>query len=298
MDTLSPPRTGPAGSDAPQPVTLIAADGYRLAAMLRGADQAGPITVVAPATAVPARTYARFAEALVGAGRPVLTFDYRGQGASAPASLKGFPARFRDWGILDIPAAIAWAGATYPDRPLHWVGHSYGGFGAGLAFNNAAIDRLFAFASMSADVRFMPLGSRLKTWPQFFAGTLVARGLGYLPGGLVGREALPREAMLEWYRFCTTKGFVFGVADLPEVRHFATLRMPVRLAYATDDGWISRAGCAHLLERISSHSDRTLWEIDPARDAAGAPLGHIGFFRAQHAATLWPKAIAWLDGAG
>lgn len=294
MDTLSPDQRS-AGAGRSEPVILTAADGYRLAATLRGGAHRGPVTIIAPATAVPARFYARFAEALIATGRPVLTFDYRGQGASAPASLKGFPARFRDWGILDIPAAIDWARTTFPDRPLHWVGHSYGGFGTGLAHNNAAIDRLFAFASMSADVRFMPLASRIKTWPQFLAGTLVARALGYLPGGLVGTEALPRDAMLEWYRFCTTKGFVFGVQDLPEVRHFASLRMPVRLAYATDDGWISRAGTEHLLARISTHADRSLWEIDPATDAGGRPLGHVGFFRSEHAKTLWPSAIAWLD---
>lgn len=271
-----------------------AADGYELAATLRGADLGGPLTVIAPATAVPARFYARFAEYLAHRGRPTLTFDYRGQGASAPASLKGFPGRFRDWGILDIPAAIAWAEAAYPNRPLHWVGHSFGGFGVGLAHNNARVDRLFAFASMSADVRFMPLASRLKTWPQFFAGTMIARTLGYLPAGLVGTEPLPKQAMIEWYRFCTTKEFVFGVKDLPETRHFATIRAPVRLSFAEDDGWISRRGIEHMLARISTHPDRSIWQISRS-EAHGASLGHVGFFRSQHRETLWPKALAWLD---
>lgn len=273
---------------------LTAADGYHLTATLRGAECAGPLTVLAPATAVPARFYARFAEYLSQHGRPVLTFDYRGQGESAPPSLKGFEGRFRDWGILDIPAAIAWADGAYPGRPLHWVGHSFGGFGLGLAHNNARVDRLFAFASMSADVRMMPLSARLKTWPQFFAGTMIARTLGYLPAGLVGTEALPKHAMLEWYRFCTTKEFVFGVKDLPETRHFATIRAPVRLSFAEDDGWVSRRGIEHMLTRISTNPDRTIWQISRT-EAHGQPLGHVGFFRSTHRETLWPKALAWLE---
>lgn len=273
---------------------LTASDGYELTATLRGAEGGGPLTVLAPATAVPARFYARFAEYLSQHDRPVLTFDYRGQGASAPPSLKGFQGRFRDWGILDIPAAIAWAEGAYPGRPLHWVGHSFGGFGLGLAHNNERVDRLFAFASMSADVRMMPMSARLKTWPQFFVGTMIARTLGYLPAGLVGTEAVPKHTMLEWYRFCTTKDFVFGVKDLPETRHFATIRAPVRLSFAEDDGWVSRRGIEHLLARISTSPDRSIWQISRT-EARGQHLGHVGFFRSTHRETLWPKALAWLE---
>jgi predicted alpha/beta hydrolase len=278
-----------------QDITIAATDGYPLSATLWGGRGAGALTVIAPATAVPARFYARFAGHLAAAGRPTLTLDYRGQGASAPAALRGFPGRFRDWGIRDIPGVIDWATATYPGRPLHWVGHSFGGFGTGLAHNNARIDRLFAFASMSADMRFMRPRARFTTWPLFFVGTLAARTLGYLPGGLIGSEPMSKGAMLDWYRLCSTKGFLFGLSDaeLPEKRHFATLRCPVRLSFAEDDGWVSRAGVEHLLARLGTNPDRTIWQIGPS-EAGGATLGHMGFCRQTHQATLWPKALAWL----
>lgn len=275
-------------------LVIEADDGYPIAANLANADATGPVTVIAPATAVTARYYTRFQQFLAAAGRPTLTFDYRGQGRSAPETLKGFPGRFRDWGIRDIPGVIAWSGKAYPDRPLHWVGHSYGGFGVGLAHNNAGIERLFAFASMTSDVRLMPPLPRALTWPQFFIGTLITRSLGYLPAGLVGREPLPKHVMLEWYRFCTTRGFIFGVTDLPEIANIATMRAAVRLSYAEDDGWVSAAGIEHLLARISTNPDRTTWAISPA-EADGKPLGHMGFFRPGFATTLWPKALAWLD---
>ncbi len=275
-------------------LSILADDGYPLAATLANPDATGPLTVIAPATAVPARYYARFQQFVAASGRPTLTFDYRGQGRSAPDDLRGFPGRFRDWGVLDIPGIIAWSALSYPDRPLHWVGHSYGGFVTGLAHNNARIDRLFAFASMTADMRLMNLRTRMTTWPQFFVGTVIARTMGYLPAGLVGTEALPKHVMLEWYRFCTTRDFIFGVPDLPEIRHFATLRAPVRLAYAEDDGWVSRAGVEDLLARMSIDPDRSTWSISK-HDAANKPVGHMGFFRHTFAQSLWPKALAWLD---
>lgn len=285
----------PDHSAASHDMTVQSDDGVSLAARIFGASNMGPVTVISPATAVPARFYARFADYLAASGRPVMTFDYRGQGRSAPKSLIGDPTRFRDWGIADIPAAIAWAKAAYPGRPLHWVGHSYGGFGTGLAYNNPAIDRLFAFASMSADLRFMTPWNRIKTAPPFFVGAIIARLRGYLPAGLVGTEPLPRDAMIEWYEFCTTKGFLFGVPDLPEKRHFETLRADVRLSFADDDGWVSRAGVEHLAAHMPA-ARTSIWQIS-SQQAGGRSLGHVGFFRSEHRDTLWPKALAWLDGA-
>jgi predicted alpha/beta hydrolase len=41
--------------------------------------------------------------------------------------------RMRDWCILDVPGVLAWAAREHPGRPIHWVGHSMGGFATGLA---------------------------------------------------------------------------------------------------------------------------------------------------------------------
>ena len=38
---------------------------------------------------------------------------------------------------------------------------------------------------------------------------------------------------------------------------------------------------------------RSIWHIKRA-DAAGAKIGHLGFFRATFHDTLWPKATEWL----
>ena len=280
-------------------VSLTADDGYTLTAMLfepaAGARNA-PVTIIASATGVRQSYYARFASFLAEKGRPVLTFDGRGIGRSAPASLKGFPARFRDWGILDFPAAIDWAAVTYPGRPMHWVGHSYGGFGVGLARNNGRLDKLLGIATMSADVRLVD--DKLASWQiglmLFVVGPVIARVLGYAPGRLFGGADLPEQAVLEWSRWCRTPGFLFGVDDLPEKRFFESVRADVRLARMTDDTWVARRGVESLLEHFPASPRRDIWTIDPAA-ITGEPIGHIGFFRTKFREPLWQQALLWLD---
>jgi predicted alpha/beta hydrolase len=277
---------------------LAADDGYRLQATLfEPAEQTTrPLVIMASATGVPQGYYARFASFLAEHGRPVLTFDPRGIGRSAPASLKGFDCRFRDWGIKDFPGVIDWAQTTYPGRPLHWVGHSYGGFGLGLARNNGAIEKLLGVSTMTADARLVDnkLGALQIGVMLFGVGPLVARTLGYVPGRLFGGSGLPRGVVLEWAEWCRTPGFLFGVDDLPERRHFATLTADVRLTLVTDDGWLGKRGVEHLLGQFPAARSRDLWTITP-HDGAGHAIGHLGFFRSQFRDTLWPKALAWLD---
>ena len=96
-------------------ITIKADDGYELSALAhvpRDLAAGRPVTIIASATGVPQSYYSRFATFLAESGRPSLTFDGRGIARSAPKSLKGFPARFRDWGILDFPGVLDWATAT------------------------------------------------------------------------------------------------------------------------------------------------------------------------------------------
>jgi predicted alpha/beta hydrolase len=256
-----------------------------------------PLTVIGSATGVPQSYYSRFAIYLAEHGRPVLTFDGRGIGKSAPPSLVGFKARFRDWGILDFPGVIDWAKATYPDRALHWVGHSYGGFGLGLARNNGAVSKLLGISTMSADVRLVDnkLGGLQVGLMLFVLAPPLVRLKGYANGRYFGGTDLPRDVVLEWSKWCRTKGFLFGIDDLPEKRFFDGVTADVRLTVPTDDAWLGRRGVEHLLANFKNARDRDIWTFGP-EDGGGKPIGHLGFFRSDFRDTLWPRALAWLDG--
>lgn len=281
-------------------INIATDDGYVLSATLfsdPSSNGNGPVTVIASATGVPQSYYARFASFLASQGHHALTFDCRGIGRSAPASLRGFPVRFRDWAIKDFPAVIDWADASYPGRLLHWVGHSYGGFGLGLARNNARVDKLLGVATMSADVSLIE--NKLAGWQiglmLFGVGPIVARVWGFVPGFLFGGTDLPKHVVLEWSRWCRTRDFLFGVSDLPEKRFFETLVAGVRLARMTDDTWVDVRGVEHLLAHFVTSGQRDIWTIDP-KMVGGRAIGHLGFFRSEFRDTLWRDAIAWLDG--
>jgi predicted alpha/beta hydrolase len=282
-------------------LTIAADDGAPLAATLfesASANPVAPITIIAGATGVPRSFYARFAVYLAEQGRPALTFDYRGIGGSLQGHVRHSPARFRDWGVLDTPGVLAWAAATHPNRPIHWVGQSYGGFATGLAHNNHLVDRQLGISTMTADVRYVT--SRLERARiaalLFIAGPALAHTLGYLPGWMNGGADLPKHVLLEWSTWVRSPGFLFGQTDLPEQKHFATLTAPLRFAYMEDDAWIGRAGVEDLAGRYTNATERTFWPVT-LQESGAAKIGHIGFFRSEFKSTLWPQALAWLDAA-
>jgi predicted alpha/beta hydrolase len=283
---------------AEETARIVCEDGAPLAATIfLPQDMAGqrPVTIVAAATAVERRFYARFARFLAENGRPVVTFDYRGIGGSLVGDIKHCKAEYREWGTKDAPAVLAFVAERFPGRPIHWVGHSYGGFAPGMAHNNHLVKRLLGVATMSADIRLLEPSFELVRIVALltFVGPTLAHTLGYVPGGVAGNTPLPKGVLLGWSKWCRTRGFLFGDLTLDEVRHFKTLTAPVRLTLIEDDKWVSRKGVEHLLEQFSVSENRSIWDI-PAREGAPA-IGHVGFFRPEHRDPLWRDALAWLD---
>ncbi len=78
---------------------------------------------------------------------------------------------------------------------------------------------------------------------------------------------------------------LLGVKDLPETRHFATIRAPVRMSFAEDDGWVAAGGIedfgggeglrlprgpaegAFLLDQAREDEDVFHGGVDPAADS-------------------------------
>ena len=93
---------------APEPVTLTARDGRRLAALYLEAPAPRGALVVNGATGFPREFYLKFASYCAGRGYHAMVYDYRGMGASATLPLGREPARMSEWGLLDMPAALEW----------------------------------------------------------------------------------------------------------------------------------------------------------------------------------------------
>jgi predicted alpha/beta hydrolase len=132
-----------------------AGDGYDLAATVtQPGDGARDWVIVSGAFAVAARFYARYATALAEAGLGAVTYDYRGIGASRPASLRRFPATIADWAVLDMAGVTAWVHATQAPRRLFMVGHSLGGILPGLMGCPELVDALVTVGSENVYWRY------------------------------------------------------------------------------------------------------------------------------------------------
>jgi predicted alpha/beta hydrolase len=109
----------------PDQQTAFASDGFPLAVRHFPAEGGAWATMlIAGAMAVRQDFYAPIARFFAANGIHVLTFDYRGMGASRPAKLRGFEASVTDWAQKDMNAMLAEARKPAPHLPLLLLGHS------------------------------------------------------------------------------------------------------------------------------------------------------------------------------
>lgn len=277
-----------------EPFEVTAADGYRIAAV-RYVDDSSPTAtiIVAGATGVQQRFYRRFAEYAATDGYEVITFDYRGIGASAPVELRGFGMQYVDWARLDTAAVI---GSHREARPLFLVGHSYGGVAFGLVPNIDAVDAVYAFGVGAAWHGWMSRREAVRVLALWHVvGPIATRAFGYLPGSLMGLGSdMPLGVYNGWKRWARFRYFFFDDPRLAELARAAgRVRMPVVAVNATDDPWAPPRSRDALMTGYTG-IDLTAVDIHPGRRRLG-PIGHMGYFRPT-SAPLWNDALDWLDG--
>ncbi|MEW9897798.1 alpha/beta fold hydrolase [Chitinivorax sp. PXF-14] len=278
-------------------LTLVAADGYRLAATRYPAagGEARAHLLLAGATGVPQGFYRRFAEYASQRGFCVLTLDYRGVGLSRPASLRGFEMSYLDWGRLDLAAAVE---AHQSDRvPLYLVGHSFGGHALGLLPNHRLISACCSFGSGAGWAGWMPWldGIKVRLLWNLILPPLVA-WKGYMPWRLLGMgEDLPLSVYRDWKRWCRYPHYFFDDPEMADMRRqYAEVRLPLLSVTALDDPWApprSRDAFA------SGYRNAQLSVRDIAPPPAGEPIGHMGYFRAA-CRPLWDETLDWLVHRG
>lgn len=270
------------------PVIFKAADGYALNGILYPGRSGASALIVNSATAVPQEFYRRFAVHMQARGWTVLTYDYRGMGASAPPKLRGFVAHLSDWGLKDIQAAVDFVETDVQPPQIFMVGHSAGGQQAGLI---TGPDRIAAMVTVSAQSGYWGLQGgweKPKVW--FYATVMIpalTRIFGYLPWRWFGGEDLPYHVALEWSAWCRSPGYLRDDMSLP-LHRYGDFRAPV-LAYSVeDDGWGTKAAVASMM---SAYPNVTFEHLSPA-DIDLETLGHMGFFR-RGSEALWDRVHEW-----
>jgi predicted alpha/beta hydrolase len=291
---------------SPAALTVVADDGYVLKGCVWRHRAAGgparPLVIINPATSVRCGYYACFAGFLHANGFDVITYDYRGIGASRPPTLRGFEAGWIDWGRLDFEAVLCFAARAFPGQPLQVAAHSVGGFLIGLAASNHLISRVFTmgaqFAYWGDYARRRRLGMLLKWHVAMPALTALC---GYFPGKALGwLEDTPRGVVRDWTarapRFEDARHAgapQFGADERARlVAGFAAMRGATLALGVTDDEFGTPAAMHRLLGYFSN-SDTTCLHLSPAAFGVRR-IGHFAFFHSRFEHTLWPIALEWL----
>lgn len=275
----------------PRQLQFSAADGYVLSGTFYPAADAGAIIIIASATGVPQRFYRRFAEYAASAGFAVVTFDYRGIGHSAPASLKGFQMDYRDWARLDLQAVVQ--RMSQHGLPLCLLGHSYGGHALGLLDNHQLLSAAYFFGLGAGWHGWMPAAERLKVlFMWHLVAPVLTRAQGYLGWSVLGMgEDLPLGVYQQWKRWCSFRHYFFDDNTYPELKQqFAAVNTPIKAVSASDDKWAPPRSRDAFIQHYSG-SAFICQDVSPAESGC-RQLGHMGYFRAD-AQSLWPDVLAY-----
>ncbi len=272
------------------PIQIPATDGYPLGACLHYSDALHlpqTVAIINCATGVKAAYYARYAKFLAAHGYLAITYDYRGIGASRPASLRRLRATKFDWGSKDFEGVMSWVIKNFPDAKIVVVGHSIGGVLPGFSALNWRIDRLLTVGAQFAYWQDYAEHARYRMLLKWHVLMPLATTLaGFFPGRFLGwLEDLPAGVAYEW----AFRGATLGQRSTD----FPQLHCPL-LAYSISDDDFGTPAAVMRLLRYYRGSDRTHVMVTP--DEFALPeIGHFAFFHDRFSQNLWPESLAWLN---
>jgi predicted alpha/beta hydrolase len=274
-------------------VTIEALDGFELEARSFEPDRpARAQLLINPALATPQRYYQAFATHLASRGFRVVTYDYRGIGASRRGGLRGFSASMTTWAEQDARAVLRHTHARDPDLPLFVVGHSFGGQIALALPDEIPIAGALMVGAQSGYYKGFDWPDRGAMWMLWnIVMPAVTTTWGYVPGWMGLGEDVPAGVARQWARWCTTPGYF-----LQEHPEYGT-RMrghsgPVMVLSFSDDDYVPLRNARWLIEQLQSAQVEHR-HVAPQEVGLEA-IGHFGFFRRKNA-VLWSLADRYLD---
>ncbi|HRC58875.1 MAG TPA: alpha/beta fold hydrolase [Kofleriaceae bacterium] len=301
--TPTAPAAASAGAVTPtsakvkvESLTIAARDGAPLAATLYLPTEQRPerVVIVACATAVRRGFYEPYARYLAAQGCAALTFDFRGIGGSLVGPVQRSEATILHWGELDFPAVVDAMVERFTDLPLHLVGHSVGGQLLGILDNCHRLRSVCTVAAQHGFWRLYPRKDALSyalLW--YLVMPTLARLLSYFPARRLRLgEDLPKGVALQWSRWARSPHYMVDERGQPLHPRFARYAAPL-LAYSFEDDGRAPERCVRALHRYFTGTTVEHRHVTPA-EIGSKSIGHVGFFRAQHKATLWKDSLQWL----
>ncbi|WP_086932054.1 alpha/beta hydrolase family protein [Agarilytica rhodophyticola] len=293
-----------------EPITLYARDGVSLSATLfTPINEYHTALLINSGTGIPQGFYIKFAKYAASLGFVVLTFDYRGVGGSAPTKLKGFDARYRDWGQLDVWGAIEYISKRFLNLPLTVLGHSTGGQQLGLAQNH---NKVCAATFVSVSTGYwggLSVSQRLLSlflWKLYIP--ITTKLVGYAPAKILGMgENLPIGVAKEWGSWCMEVEYLAAYFDQKGKKtsvdgkafgneYFSDITFPIRAYCFTDDHIATESNVENLQKLFVNNNISNIW-IKPAQLDL-EKIGHFGFFRSTFNKKVWYETLQWMRSEG
>jgi predicted alpha/beta hydrolase len=252
--------------------------------------------IINAATGVLARFYHRYARFLASHGFEVLTYDYRGIGASRPSKLRGCGYRWRDWGELDFEAAVRFMHQRGIRGSLNVVGHSFGGVIPGLARSAGLVDRVLTVGAQYAWMGdYAPQHRSVLIAKWHIVMPIMTACCGYFPGRRLGwLEDLPAGVANAW----SFRGPLFETnhprrARSAVVARLASFTAPILAVIVSDDDLGTEPAIRRALGYYTGATCATA-TVRP-EDYDRQAIGHFNLFRDDHAADFWQDTLAWLE---
>jgi predicted alpha/beta hydrolase len=281
-----------------QALSLYAADGQRLAAMLYrpSAQQVMPkqqhVVLVAGALGVPQRFYAPFCQWLAEHGHVAMSFDLRGIGDSLESgqSLRSVKADMLLWARQDFTAAVNGLCEQAGVAQISVIGHSLGAHHSAMGTPEAQqrIAKLVSIAAGAGHWREWAAPTRRLAPVLFYAAMpLLTPLFGYFPGQrlkMIGN--LPAGVVWQFSRWCRHPEFAWG-AEPEKVRpSLDSAKFPIHAIGFSDDETMTTGGIRKLLTALP-HAPQLQENITPEQMGVSR-IGHTGAFRSNMRRKLWP----------
>jgi predicted alpha/beta hydrolase len=292
----------PAGPFFERATTFRAGDGVRIAGTwFEPAGAVAAAVLVVCGAGIPARFYENFARYLAARGAAVLTFDYRGIGASRDEPLRALDSGMEHWAVHDIASAFAELSRAHRDVPLCAVAHSVGTLLMGAAPEATRLSRLVFFGPHTGYWRdYGPRWRWLMYGVWHLSMPALTRAFGYFPGKrLKLGEDLPPRVALDW---AARRQPEIG-RDPDEARRFRRIlsRYPEIRAHTlvlsiTDDAFAPPTAAKRVLSLYPNLE--VTQEIVAPSDVGCRRLGHFGFLRRPASEFFWRRTAQWLLARG
>ena len=274
-------------------IQLNTLDGVQIAANLY--SNSSPklnLIVVAPAAGVPQNYYRKFALfASQNFDFDVLTFDYRGIGASLYHHIKLDRSNMSEWGSHDMNEALRWGRSRY--AKVFLIGHSVAGQVFPKAEHAKSVTAAYFVCTQTASKKFW------SGWPKvivnffwYFGLPIANKIYGYLPGWILGGgEHLPSRVASEWRRWgLHPQGVLLGDQRVKD--QFNRLRIPIHFVNVEDDRILAPVSATREIMHYYGNAVTTFQHIRP-RDLNIKKLGHFGFFSSRYQEKLWSMPIMY-----